>query len=198
MEKSFLLLRKNFEDSEAISIRWTKVSFIVLSLFLFSSCMKSGMMMGGNMMDTVMGKTTSEVQKINSSQVIDKMIIEVINDFNEKQININSIAVWDIKSKTAGLDVETIRLKLISQLVDQNRVNVISRERLKDLLDEQSLSLSGIIDEHSAIEIGKLIGVEGFIDGYCSLEDNRVILSLNLIETKRGVILWAKIVEESF
>jgi len=198
MEKSFLFLIKQIEDSEAISIRWTKVSFIVLSLFLFSSCMKSGMMMGGNMMDTMMSKTTSEVQKINSSQVIDKMIIEVINDFNEKQININSIAVWDIKSKTAGLDVETIRLKLISQLVDQNRVNVISRDRLKDLLDEQSLSLSGIIDEHNAIEIGKLIGVEGFMGGYCSLEDDRFILSLSLIETKRGVILWAKIVVESF
>ena len=96
------------------------------------------------------------------------------------------------------MDVETIRLKLISLLVDQNRFNVISRERLKDLLDEQSLSLSGTIDENSAVEIGKLIGVEGFIDGYCSLEDNRFILSLNLIESKRGVILWSKIVEESF
>jgi PBP1b-binding outer membrane lipoprotein LpoB len=159
--------------------------------------MMSGMKMGRNMMNTMMGKSINEVQGINSSQVIDKMIKGAINDLNGKQININSIAVWDIKSKTVGLDVETIRLKLISELVNQKRFNVISRERLKDLLDEQSLSLSGTIDENSAVEIGKLIGVEGFIDGYCSLEDNQIILSLNLIETKRGVILWAKIVEES-
>jgi PBP1b-binding outer membrane lipoprotein LpoB len=159
--------------------------------------MMSGMKMGRNMMNTMMGKSINEVQGINSSQVIDKMIKGAINDLNGKQININSIAVWDIKSKTVGLDVETIRLKLISELVNQKRFNVISRERLKDLLDEQSLSLSGTIDENSAVEIGKLIGVEGFIDGYCSLEDNQIILSLNLIETKRGIILWAKIVEES-
>lgn len=175
----------------------TKVSFIVVSLFLLSSCMMSGMKMGSNTMNTMMGKTTSGVQKINSGQVIDKMIKEAINDLNKKQINISSIAIWNINSKSAGLDVESIRLRLISELVNQNRFNVISRERLKDLLDEQSLSLSGTIDENSAVEIGKLVGVEGFIDGYCSLEDNRIILSLSLIETKRGVILWAKIVEDS-
>jgi PBP1b-binding outer membrane lipoprotein LpoB len=190
-----MFFHQELKDLEVVTmtdaIRWTLVFWVILS----SGCMMHGMKKGGNMMDDMMGKSTEKVQRINREQVIDKMIKEAIYDFNEKQININSIAVWDINSKTAGLDVETIRLKLISQLVAQSRFNVISRDRLKELLDEQNLSLSGTIDKHSAVEIGKLIGVEGFIDGYCSLEDNQLILSLSLIETKRGVILWAKIIE---
>jgi PBP1b-binding outer membrane lipoprotein LpoB len=195
MKRVLMFFHQELKDLEVVTmtdaIRWTLVFWVILS----SGCMMHGLKKSGNMMDDMMGKSTEKVQSINSEQVIDKMIKEAIYDFNEKQININSVAVWDINSKAAGLDVETIRLKLISQLVDQSRFNVISRDRLKELLDEQNLSLSGTIDEHSAVEIGKLIGVEGFIDGYCSLEDNQFILSLSLIETKRGVILWAKIIE---
>lgn len=74
---------------------------------------------------------------------------------------------------------------------------MISRERLSELLREQSLSLSGSVDEKGAVEIGKLVGVEGFIDGYASLDKNRFTLNLFLIETKSGVILWAKTIEHT-
>ena len=73
MKKIFLFLKKRFEDPVAFTIAWTKVFFVVLSLFLFSGCMMGGMKMGRNMMNTMMGKSTNEVQRINSSQVIDKM-----------------------------------------------------------------------------------------------------------------------------
>jgi len=90
-----------------------------------------------------------------------------------------------------------VRQKLITRLAGMNRFKVISRERLSDLLKEQSLSLSGSIDEKSAVVIGKLVGVEGFIDGYVSLDDDRFILNFFLIETKSGVIVWAKTIERT-
>ena len=91
-----------------------------------------------------------------------------------------------------GLDVEVIRQKFIAELVDVNRFKVISRERLSELLEEHSLSLSGALNENSAVEIGNLIGVEGFIDGYASIENGRLRLSFTLVETKSGIIIWAK------
>ena len=68
---------------------------------------------------------------------------------------------------------------------------------MSELLDEQLLSDSGALDEKSAVEFGNFIGVEGFIDGYASVENNRFVLSFTLIETKSGVIVWAKTVEKS-
>jgi len=148
-------------------------------------------------MDDMMGKSTEKVQSINSGQVIDRMVEEMVTDLDDHKVKIKSLAVWQIRSKTAGLDVETIRQKIISNIVSLKTFKVIARDRFKEVLEEQSLALSGVIDKNSAVAIGTLIGVDGFIDGYCSLEDNRLILSLNLIETKRGVILWAKIIEEA-
>ncbi len=125
------------------------------------------------------------------------MVKEVVKDLSSQDLDINSIAVWRIKSQTAGLNVEVIRQKLITKLVTLNRFKVITRQRLSELLDEQLLSDSGALDEKSVVEFGNLIGVEGFIDGYASVENNRFVLSFTLIETKSGVIVWAKTVEKS-
>ena len=76
-----------------------------------------------------------------------------------------------------------------------NLFKVVSRERLNELLEEQGLSLSGTIDDKSAVEIGNLIGVEGFVDGYASISNDQIILSFTLMETKSGVIIWAKTLE---
>ncbi|MCH7613514.1 MAG: hypothetical protein IIB45_09180 [Candidatus Marinimicrobia bacterium] len=76
-----------------------------------------------------------------------------------------------------------------------NLFKVVSRERLNELLEEQGLSLSGTIDDKSAVEIGNLIGVEGFVDGYASISNDQIILSFTLMKTKSGVIIWAKTLE---
>lgn len=146
-------------------------------------------------MKPMMSGSSDEVQFVNMSQVVDEMIEEAVLDLSSKDLDIASIAVWRIKSHTAGLNVEMIRQSLITRLVMVNEFKVLSRERLEELLLEQSLSLSGVIDEKSAVDIGHLIGVEAFMDGHVSLSDNRLVLSLKLVDTESGVIVWAKTIE---
>ncbi len=168
----------------------------ILIVFLSSGCMMMGMMQGRPMMGKTPFMSVDEVQEVNEGQVIDQVIEEAVSDLSAYSLDISSIAVWKIKSQTAGLDVEVIRQKFIAELVDVNRFTVISRERLSELLEEHSLSLSGTINENSAVEFGNLIGVEGFIDGYASIENNRLILSFTLVETKSGIIIWARTFEQ--
>ena len=168
----------------------------ILFVFLSSGCMMMGMMQGRQMMGKDSFKSVNEVREVNQGQVIDQIIEEAVSDLSAYSQGISSIAVWKIKSQTAGLDVEVIRQKVISKLVGTNRFRVISRERLSELLEEHSLSLSGTINENSAVEIGNLVGVEGFIDGYATIENGRLILSFTLVETKSGVIIWAKTFEQ--
>ena len=168
----------------------------ILIVFLSSGCMMMGLMSGRPMMGSTSFKSVDEVQEFNQGQVIDQIIEEAVSDLFAHSLDISSIAVWKIKSQTAGLDVEVIRQKFIAELVDVNRIKVISRELLSELLEEHSLSLSGTINENSAVEIGNLIGVEGFIDGYASIDNGRLILSFTLVDTKSGVIIWAKTFEQ--
>ncbi len=168
----------------------------VLIMVIANGCMM-GMKMGGPMMGSITSNTSIKDRGINTGKALDKMVQEVVTDLSSQDLDINSIAVWRIKSQTAGLNMELIRQKLITKLVALNSFKVISRQRLSELLDEQLLSDSGALDEKSAVEFGNLIGVEGFIDGYASVENNRFVLSFTLIETKSGVIVWAKTVEKS-
>lgn len=167
----------------------------ILVIFISTGCMKMGTKRSGPMMESMPFNSPRKVQKVNTGQAIDQMIEEAVLDLSKQNLDINSIAVWQIKSQTADLETETIGHKLITQLDNMNRFKVVTRERLSELLEEQGLSLSGTIDDKSAVEIGNLIGVEGFISGFASLENDRLILSFTLLETKSGVIIWAKTLE---
>ncbi|MCH7528038.1 MAG: hypothetical protein IH972_00655 [Candidatus Marinimicrobia bacterium] len=162
-----------------------------------NSCMPMGMGMrpGHTKMELTMPPSEIEEQQPATSQVIDRLIEEAVSDLSDIELEINSLAVWEIRTQTGAVDVTAITQKLITQLVALDRFRVVSRERLSELLDEQSLSVTGTIDPNSAVELGNLIGVEGFIEGYLSVEDDQISLSLNLIETSSGVIVWAKTLE---
>ena len=167
----------------------------ILVIFGLNGCLMMGIRMEKKMRGSMMPGYSVQVQRLNKGQIIDEMIDEAVLDLSQKKLVISSVAVWQIKSRAAGVDVEMIRQKLMAGLVNLSRFKVINREGLSELLQEHSLSLSGTIDEKSAVEIGKLISVEGFVDGYVSIKNNRFLLSLNLMETKSGVIVWAKTME---
>lgn len=170
------------------------IMVILLLLSFFTGCMHMGMGMHGKM---DMGRLTSikKVQETNKNDKMDQVIGKAVDNLKTQSLDISNIAVWRIRSQSAGLDVDLLRAKLISNLVSTNTFQVISRERLDGLLKEQELSLSGVIDKNSAVEIGSLIGIDGFIDGYASFNENLLSLTLHLIETKTGKIVWSKTVE---
>lgn len=139
---------------------------------------------------------STAVKEVNQGEAFNQMILNAVLDLANKDPAVKTIVVWKIESKTAGLDVELIRHKLISGLVNLNRFTVVAREKLAELLKEHSLSLSGAIDKENAVELGHLLGVEAFIDGYAAITGNRFQLSLKLVETKTGAIIWATTVEQ--
>ena len=53
----------------------------------------------------------------------------------------------------------------IAKLVNNQYYTVIEREEIAKILEEQALSLSGVIDENQAAQIGQLIGAEGLVMG---------------------------------
>ncbi|MBC8344846.1 MAG: hypothetical protein ISR82_06800 [Candidatus Marinimicrobia bacterium] len=168
----------------------------ILIVQLSTGCMhqKMGMhdMMGKGMMGMGWKGLTKVVRETNSNKKMDVVIDQLVKNLQSQPVGISNIAVWRIRSQAAGLNVELLRTKLIEKLVASQSFQVISRDRLDQLLQEKELALSGMINEKNAGEIGSLIGVDGFIDGVASLDGGQLVLSLNLIETISGKILWAK------
>ena len=55
--------------------------------------------------------------------------------------------------------------RLVAKLVNNQYYTVVERKELSKILEEQALSLSGVIDANQASEIGRLLGAEGLVMG---------------------------------
>jgi len=82
--------------------------------------------------------------------------------------------------------------RLTTRMVNQNKLRVIERRMLRKLLEEKKLSETGVIDQKTAFEMGKVLGVDVIVTGtLIDLDDGRTEVNARLIETKTGEILAA-------
>lgn len=90
-----------------------------------------------------------------------------------------------------------IQEKMISGLVNQGIFRVIERQQLAKVLAEQKLQISGLIDNSSAVEIGKLLGADGIMVGGITeygrtiYPKARLTVNVRVIEVKTGLVTWA-------
>ncbi|MBN1832983.1 MAG: hypothetical protein JW896_12830 [Deltaproteobacteria bacterium] len=71
---------------------------------------------------------------------------------------------------------------LIDGLVDQNRFQVVERERLDIVLEEQKLSRTELIDRSTALRLGRLAAAQSVITG-------------SMIETRTGIEIVGRIID---
>jgi formylglycine-generating enzyme required for sulfatase activity/TolB-like protein len=92
----------------------------------------------------------------------------------------------DLGIKDAG---SIIAESLITSLTQSNAFALKERVLLKKILEEQSLSGTGIISKETAAEIGKIYGVEGIITGSITKWNRLIQVNARLIGTKDGSVL---------
>src|SRR6185369_7561001 len=67
----------------------------------------------------------------------------------------------------------------------------IDRANLKRILDENKLTISGLIDPDNAKKLGKISGVDAFVLGSVTVLKNDVQLTAKIIDTDTAEILGA-------
>lgn len=68
------------------------------------------------------------------------------------------------------------------------KFDVIERQLLSKLLEENKLTLSGLIDETTAKQIGKILGVDAICSGTITDLGNTVKINARLISTETGAL----------
>ncbi|MBN1408799.1 MAG: hypothetical protein JW956_13465 [Calditrichaceae bacterium] len=76
--------------------------------------------------------------------------------------------------------------ELITRLYMTNQFDVIERQMLNKVMNEHSLNLSGMIDESSAKELGRILGVDAICTGSITDLGESVKINARLISTETG------------
>jgi len=78
--------------------------------------------------------------------------------------------------------------ELITHLFRTSKFEVIERHMLNKVMEEHSLTLSGMIDESSAKELGRILGIDAIASGTITDLGNHVKVNARLISTETGQV----------
>ena len=106
------------------------------------------------------------------------------------------IAVLDFDLKGEGFETEDMGAIVaewfITALVKEGRFDVIERSLLNKILEEQKLGISGVVDEETATQLGKLLGVKVIISGSVLRVQHILEINARIIDVETAAIIAAE------
>jgi len=107
---------------------------------------------------------------------------------------IKQISFWSIET---DFDSDKVVDYLSAALTRDGNFQVVDRENLQLILEEQKLNRADFIDEKKAKRMGELYGVDAFIYGRITTKPGQHIASLKMLNIYTGVIEWANTIRFS-
>lgn len=104
------------------------------------------------------------------------------------------LAVLPFETRGIGEELGEMNLfdKMITAFIQLNRFVVIERSQLERILEEHKLGLSGIIDQSTAVEVGKMAGVDAVVFGSIASDKRTVTIDARLVDTETAEIISAR------
>jgi len=123
---------------------------------------------------------------------LSEQIIASTSETNRQKIAIIEFSDLDGKITELGKFVSE---GLVTRLVKSKKFNVVERQILDKVIEEHKLTLTGLIDEATAKEISKILGLDAICSGTITDLVNSVEINARIISTETGSILAAASVE---
>ena len=114
------------------------------------------------------------------------------------KIQDRKLAVISLATETAHVDEETasgIIVFVENAFVNVGKVRVVDRKNIEDILSEYKFQSSGLVDENTAIEIGKLSGADIIVMGSINRVGGIFYLNIKLIDVKTAEIIGSNIAQ---
>ena len=109
------------------------------------------------------------------------------------------IAVVDFRNTGSDKNYDylenTIPEAIITYLAKAGKIEIVERSRLKDAIEEMKLGMSGILDEQTAVEVGKAVGANAILVGSFVSIGEVIRINARLIDVKTSRIIKAEIVQ---
>ena len=88
--------------------------------------------------------------------------------------------------------VEAATDRMVTQLVELRRFRVIERTKLEEVLQEQKLQVSGVVDDRTAVDVGRVAGADAIVVGSVAIIGSTATVSGRLIDTQSSEVIVAR------
>lgn len=110
------------------------------------------------------------------------------------------LAVMDLKDGgSMGPDAQDLAnlgaglaAMLTTEMMRNPRAVMVERDQIKNLIAEQGLALSGMVDESTAIQVGKLLGVQYLLQGSYTDAFGQLRIDVRVVEVETGRLVEAR------
>lgn len=104
-----------------------------------------------------------------------------------------AVSTFEVEGDTLPPHIDHIVAEWLSTaLVNDKRLEVVERRLVKELLEEQKLNQSGLVDQTQATRTGRMLGVDKIVTGTVIQFLDTVEINARIIHTDQGVILAAE------
>lgn len=120
------------------------------------------------------------------------MILDVLEDGSEHNVVVNYfLEDGEVTEESEYIQEEMTIALSNAAMWDKVPVNVVSRQFLDDIIEEQKFQLTGLADPDTQAEIGKLLGADIIVVGnlYYYEEDDYLNAKTQVININTGAVL---------
>lgn len=105
-----------------------------------------------------------------------------------RKINLAVVAIRNNEGVTKG-ETDLISDRLVMELFNTNKVNIMERSQMQDILKEQGFQQSGACTDQSClVEMGQVLGVEQIVYGSMGKLGNMFMINLRIIDVQTAKI----------
>lgn len=126
----------------------------------------------------------------------DEMLDDALSSLNKAlsavPAGLTRVAVARVDSPDNSISPQQAADRINAVLMEGGRFAVIDRAALARLLEEQRLSMSGLVDTAQMVSAGRLTGVQGFLFGTAAMDGDKLVLDLKLVDVETSAVVFAR------
>lgn len=132
-------------------------------------------------------QSTPPPQEAAGLDALDTALREASDYLNNTIPKGNTIAIINIESVSPALSNYIIQ-ELVSNAVNDKIFKVVDRQQLDLIREELNFQLSGEVDDHAAVAIGKFLGAQTIVSGSVTSLPNRYRISIRALNVQTAEV----------
>ena len=137
----------------------------------------------------------SETDKEGELLVFQEEIVKRLEAMEDKKLAI--VGLHNLVNDLTDQTTDGLVVFVENAFVNVGKVKVVDRQNIAQIMDEQKFQLSGVTDESTAVEIGKLAGADIIVIGSMSYVGSMYYLNIKMIGVETTQILGSSIAQAS-